>query len=57
MTKPLDPEIKAMGAMVRAMKPLDPVQQKRACEYIVCRVSGDSPVYLPAFKKRPESSA
>ena len=57
MTKPLDPEIKAMGAMLRALQPLDAEQQKRSCEWIVAKLSGNSSVFLPTFIKRPKDDA
>jgi hypothetical protein len=57
VTKPLDPEIKAMGAMLRALQPLDAEQQKRSCEWIVAKLSGNSSVFLPAFIKRPKDDA
>ena len=34
MTKPLNPEIKALRAMVRALQPLDATAQARAVEWL-----------------------
>lgn len=34
MTKPLDPEIMALRAMVRALQTLDPAAQERAVDWL-----------------------
>lgn len=54
MTKPLDPEIRAMGAILRAVQPLDHEQAKRSLEWIIAKLSGQSSVFLPAFLERPK---
>lgn len=37
MTKPLDPEIKALRAMVRALNTLDPAAQERTVDWLHAR--------------------
>jgi hypothetical protein len=52
MTKPLDPEIKAMKAVVRAMAPLDTAAEKRSLEWYVAHRAGEPWVRLPQFVER-----
>ena len=46
MTKPLDPEIKALRAMLRAIKPLDPRARKRAVDWLYTRIKQEDPLFI-----------
>lgn len=50
MTKRLDPEIKALRAIQRALDPLSPEQRKRSLEWVTAKHSGKTWVSLPEFK-------
>jgi hypothetical protein len=52
MSKRLDPEIKAMRAVVRAMSPLDSAAEKRTLEWYVAHRANRTWVTLPNFRAR-----
>lgn len=52
MSKKLDPEIKALRAVERALAPLDDRAMKRGLEWVVARRLGIEAYRLPRFPKR-----
>jgi hypothetical protein len=52
VTKRLDPDIKAMRAIERAIEPLDDKAIKRDLEWVIARRLGLPGFYLPRFPRR-----
>jgi len=52
MTKRLDPEIKALRAIERALEPLDDKEVKRDLEWVLARRLGLPWINLPRFPPR-----
>ena len=51
MTKPLDPEIKVMRAVHRALESVEPATQHRILEWDVARRAGLPAIRLPLFNE------
>ena len=52
MTKPLDPEMKAMRAVERALRPLDERAERRVLEFFAAHHTRRPWVRLPARRDR-----
>lgn len=51
MTKRLDPEIKALRAINRALEPLEPAQVQRSLEWKLAQLYGRTWFYLPGLPR------
>lgn len=56
MTKRLDPEIKALRAINRALKPLTPQQVQRSLEWQLAQLYGKTWFYLPGLPRVPSNT-
>lgn len=57
MTKRIDPEIKALRALDRAVATIPPGAEQRSLEWLVAREAGVGAIKLPELRRKPTNSS